>query len=418
MKFDQLDEFATLVSIGLISNVIVGAASLYGSNYLLFGITLFIFILSLIGYGIYHYTEYNEFGYHVMMGSYLIGFTYAISTKLIIYPLILVFPILIGLSSVLFTRRLSKLLYFIFCMGGTLYYILMHQQHFSLIETNVDMFNSIAIASGMTIGLYYVAYIHESTLDQYQKKVEENEKSLSEKNDELEKYIDSNLQLENFAYLASHELKTPMRNISNFAGLLGVKLKDKMTPDETELIGFVNSEVIRMNSLIADLLKLSQMSNEEISYETIETKAFIDEIISDKFLAYKANIKIGMLPYTINGSKELIRQLFQNIIQNAIKFKSQEKELRMRISGRNHNNFAEIEICDNGIGIKDEFKDQIFLIFKRLRDKSDIQGNGIGLALCKKIVERHGGKIWVKDRDSGGSVFTFTLQTANKKLSA
>ena len=409
MILNQIDKFTILVSIGILSNIAIGISCIVGGLSLLLIITIFIFVCTLIGYSLYCFSDYKETGIHVMMGSYLVGFSYAITTELITYPLILVYPILISLASVLFKYRFSKIMYLVLCILGTNFYILNQQKSLVLFDTPTDLTNAMIISTGMMIALYYVTYIHESTIQEFQQKLRKNETRLSNKNSELKKYIESNLQLENFAYLASHELKTPMRNISNFTGLLGIKLKNKMNDDEKELISYVKDQVMTMNSLIADLLKLSQTSHNEIIKSNFETGPFISKILQKISTPYRGNIYIEDLPFEIFGSKELLRQLFSNIIQNAIKFKDPNKEFKLIISGRQFPGHIQFEISDQGIGIQDHLKDQIFLIFKRLNHHKGITGTGIGLALCKTIVERHNGKIWVEDNHNGGCIFKFNL---------
>jgi len=345
-----------------------------------------------------------------MLGIYLICFSYAISTELVIYPLILVYPIIVSLSGVLFIRRAPKMMYTCLCIIGSIYYIICEDKRFDILDGPIDIYIACAISSGMILGLSYVTHIHETKIQRMNAKLESNEQNLSKKNIELEKYIDSNLQLENFAYLASHELKTPMRNVTNFTGLLMMKLKHKVEDSDEELLQYIKDEVIRMNSLIGDLLSLSQMSNESFDFDRFDPARLIEDLIADTFSVHSNHIHVGPLPQSLYGSQELMVHLIQNLIQNAIKFNRPNTDPLIHISGYKDAQFYHFKIQDSGIGIDEDYKEQIFLIFKRLHNQSDIKGNGIGLALCKKIVDRHGGKIWIEDNDAGGSTFHFTIR--------
>lgn len=396
------------------SNVIVGIPAIIKGDMILTAICLIIFIFTINGFLLYSKTKHVDFGIHSMLGIYFVCFSYAISTHLIFNPLILVFPIIITLAGVLFTDRGPKLFYTFICIGGAIFYIIEMNRRIHYIEHQYELFIACAIATGMLFALYYVSYIHETTIQNFQDQLASKEKNLREKNTELEKYIDSNLQLENFAYLASHELKTPMRNITNFAGLLTMKLKSKVDSADEELILYIKNEVVRMNSLIADLLELSQMSNEPIDFNSFDPRRAIDTVISEKFVEHLPHIEIKSLPSQIYGNLELIIHLIQNLLENAIKFNRPGFAPQIEIKGYEDGQFHHFEIHDSGIGISDEYKEQIFLIFKRLHNQSDVKGNGIGLSLCRKIVERHGGKIWVEDGVPHGAVFHFTILGSNK----
>jgi len=388
------------VLLGLASNVIVGIPAIIKGDMILTAICVTIFIFTINGYLLYSKTKHVDFGIHSMLGIYFVCFSYAITTHLIFNPLILVFPIIIALSGVLFTDRGPKLFYTFICIAGAIFYIIEMNRRIQYIEQDYELFIACVIATGMLFGLYYVSYLHETTIQNFQDELASKEKHLRVKNRELEKYIDSNLQLENFAYLASHELKTPMRNITNFAGLLTMKLKSKVDPADEELILYIKNEVVRMNSLIADLLQLSQMSNE---------RPTIENIISENFAEYRPYIEIKSLPSQVQGNIELMMHLIHNLIENAIKFNRVGFPPQIQIKGYTDGQYHHFEIHDSGIGIPDTYKEQIFLIFKRLHNQSDIKGNGIGLSLCRKIVERHGGKIWIEDGVPHGAVFHFTI---------
>ena len=219
----------------------------------------------------------------------------------------------------------------------------------------------------------------------------------------------SNQELEQFAYVASHDLQEPLRMVSSYLQLLEKRYKDKLDADANDFIQFAVDGSNRMRNLINSLLQYSRV-NRIKPFEKINTKGLLQEVLQDLKDVIKvnaANVKVEELP-DVFGDTVLIGQLFQNLISNAIKFKG-EKNPEVIISGREQNGELLFSVKDNGIGIQKEYSDKIFVIFQRLHSKEKYPGTGIGLAICKKIAERHGGKIWVESEVGKGSTFYFTL---------
>lgn len=242
-------------------------------------------------------------------------------------------------------------------------------------------------------------------------------KKLNQKNQELKKFIESNMQLENFAYLASHDLKEPIRTIVSFSQLLEKSAKDKLSNSEKDYIRFIITSCKNMKMLIEDLLSYSLVDTDDRNIQTfnLENVLYIinnelDTLIKEK----KARINTHDIPETITADKTQIRQLFQNLIANAIKYSAPERPPVINITAKSLKNEWLFSIQDNGIGIKPEFYDRIFLLFRKLHNISQFEGTGIGLALCKKIVENHNGRIWVESEYGKGSTFYFTIGEIKK----
>ncbi len=234
------------------------------------------------------------------------------------------------------------------------------------------------------------------------------ETELKQKSEEL---VRSNQELEQFAYVASHDLQEPLRMVNSYVQLLADRYKDKLDQDANDFIGFAVDGSNRMRILIQSLLEYSRVNRvkpfEQINVNEVITQVLtgIKNMIEEK----KAIIKINKLPAII-GDPILIGQLFQNLIINAIKFKGSENP-EIIISGeKTNNNDYLFSVKDNGIGIEKKYWDKIFIIFQRLHSKDEYPGTGIGLSICKKIVERHGGKIWVESEVGKGSIFYFTIK--------
>lgn len=233
------------------------------------------------------------------------------------------------------------------------------------------------------------------------------EEEIIQKSEELER---SNTELEQFAYVASHDLQEPLRMITSYVQLLEKHYKDKLDQDAHDFINFAVDGARRMQTLIYSLLEYSRI-NRVKPFEHIDLDDTLDEVIKDLELSINdshAKITWDKLP-VIYGDKILIGQLFLNLIANAIKFRRQAPP-EIHISCKKKNNFYHFSVSDNGIGIKKEYCEKIFIIFQRLHSKDKYPGTGIGLAICKKIVERHGGTIWVESDLNKGSVFQFTIK--------
>lgn len=220
----------------------------------------------------------------------------------------------------------------------------------------------------------------------------------------------SNIELESFAYIASHDLQEPLRVISNFSSLLAERYREKIDKNGKEFIDFITDGAIRMQTMIKDLLAFSRVSTRGKPFENTSLKTILDAAKSNLKIIIEetgCNIKIGKM-HEITCDRGQFISLFQNLIENAIKFRSEKKPF-IEIDVKKDNNNWIISVKDNGIGIQDEYKERIFVIFQKLHTKDEYPGTGIGLSLCKKIVERHNGKIWVESDGSSGSIFYISI---------
>jgi len=220
----------------------------------------------------------------------------------------------------------------------------------------------------------------------------------------------SNEELERFAYVASHDLQSPLRTIASYLQLLEMRYKTKLDKEATEFIDFSVSGAKRMQTVINELLNYSRIST--IKKPFVKTNT--NEIISDVLKSLDSNIQSSgaqistyNLPVIVAEPNQLY-QLFQNLIDNAMKF-VKDKTPNIKIAAIEHEDDWEFTVADNGIGIKDEFREKVFQIFQRLHAQTEYAGTGVGLAICKKIVELHGGRIWVESEYGNGTTFHFTI---------
>jgi light-regulated signal transduction histidine kinase (bacteriophytochrome) len=240
------------------------------------------------------------------------------------------------------------------------------------------------------------------------------EKKLEVRNTELER---SNSDLQQFAYVASHDLQEPLRMISSFTQLLEMKYKGKLGSDADEYIHFITDGASRMKTLIDDLLAFSRVTSKAKEFVLCDLKKILDTVkinLTETLRVSKGNIIVEKELPVIYADETQMLQLFQNLFTNAIKFQPPGQIPEITINVEERPNEWLFQVRDNGIGINKEFSKKIFVIFQRLHTQKKYPGSGIGLSICKKIVERHKGKIWFESIEGKGTTFFFTI---SKELS-
>jgi signal transduction histidine kinase len=232
------------------------------------------------------------------------------------------------------------------------------------------------------------------------------------RNIELER---SNRSLEEFAYVASHDLQEPLRTVASFTQLLQRRYAGKLDSDADEFIGYAVDGAVRMQQLIADILEYSRLTTHGNPLAPVDlTQSFLRATNNLRVTIHErgARVDADPLPLVMGDAPQLM-QLLQNLIGNGLKYNT-NPEPRVHVSARRDGGRWVIAVADNGIGIAPEYYDRIFGIFQRLHTRSEYGGTGIGLALCKRIVERHNGRIWVDSVEGSGAVFSFSLAAADK----
>ncbi len=248
------------------------------------------------------------------------------------------------------------------------------------------------------------------------------EQALARKVDELAR---SNAELEQFAYVASHDLQEPLRMVANYTQLFAQRYKGKLDEQAEKYIHYSVDGATRMQAMIQDLLAFSRVGRTENGFHEIDLNLAVKLALENLQPVIKesgAIVNCGRLPI-VRVHRTQIVQVFQNLIGNAIKFRGKSVPV-INISAEQKDGEWIFSVADNGIGIAAEHSRIIFAIFQRLHTRSEYPGNGIGLSICKKIVERHGGRIWVESKEGQGSTFRFTLaqtgraETARKEMGA
>jgi len=246
--------------------------------------------------------------------------------------------------------------------------------------------------------------LEETRLKQERKRAQD---ELANKVEELAR---SNRDLEQFAYVSSHDLQEPLRMVAAYTQLLADRYRGKLDENADKYIGYAVEGALRMQALIEDLLAFSRVGRNGHEHKETDCNAAIDEALRNLAAAVRESgviVTRGPLPPLLADHFQLV-QLFQNLIGNAIKFRKDRPPM-IKISAQRIGDKWQLSIEDNGIGIAADHKEQIFVIFQRLHTREEYSGNGVGLAICKKIVEQHGGRIWVESEPGRGATFQFTL---------
>ena len=226
----------------------------------------------------------------------------------------------------------------------------------------------------------------------------------------------SNTELQQFAYVASHDLTEPLRMVVSYLELLGSRAQGKLGEEEREFIGYASDGARRMQHLIQDLLAYARVDTRGRPLEPTDCERVLATVLANLKLAItesQAVVEHDPLP-TVEGDVMQLTQVFQNLIGNAIKFRGKEAP-RIHIGARRQNGEWIFQVKDNGIGIDPRNFERIFVLFQRLHTRQEYPGTGMGLAICKKIIERHGGRIWVESATGKGTTFLFTIPVKSEK---
>ncbi len=242
---------------------------------------------------------------------------------------------------------------------------------------------------------------------------------LSEAQEINKKLHQSNNELEEFAYIASHDLQEPLRKISSFGEILRMALSEKLDDDQRENLGYMIDGAKRMQSILDDLLSYSRITTAAKPHRYVDVNVVLDNLkkfeLAELLAETGGQLVIPKILPTIYADQTQIHQLFQNLIGNALKFHRKGIVPSVMVSSAiSTNSMVKFSVEDNGIGIDPQYHEQIFLMFKRLHSTAAYKGTGIGLSICKKIVQRHGGEIGVKSELGKGTAFWFTLPVFGK----
>lgn len=261
-----------------------------------------------------------------------------------------------------------------------------------------------------------IALAREDATRRYASALREMSEMLAHSNEEL-KYLAeelkrSNTELEQFAYIASHDLQEPLRGVAGCLQILEKKHGEKLDEKAKQLIEHAVDGATRMRSLVDDLLLLSRVSSGGQTFKPVDLSEILEAALKNlKQSIQESQAKITNDPLPVlNADQSQLVQLFQNLIGNALKYRS-DKPPEIHVGGTLSDGCWTLSVRDNGIGFDQQFAERIFLPFKRLHSRTEYTGTGIGLAICQKIIQRHGGEIWAESEPGKGTVFYFRLHT-------
>ncbi|MDD3518565.1 MAG: ATP-binding protein [Chromatiales bacterium] len=233
--------------------------------------------------------------------------------------------------------------------------------------------------------------------------------------DNMQELARSNAELEQFAYVASHDLQEPLRMVTSYLNLLQKRYGSSLDADAHEFIGFAVDGAVRMQKLIDDLLAYSRIGRKGMAWECVSLDEVFDAALADMQLQIAdcgAEVTRDPLP-VVDGDPHELRQLLENLIGNALKYRREGVVPCVHVSAEREARHWICSVSDNGIGIEARHQERVFEIFQRLHGRDRYPGTGIGLAICKKIVQHHGGRIWLESTPGEGSRFLFTLPVRN-----
>jgi len=277
---------------------------------------------------------------------------------------------------------------------------------------------SVFLACNLVGILFLVSYVQAGRMFHYQMVKEKATKAIKDKNEELQQYIKSNIQLEQFAHIASHDLKAPLITIGSFAKLLKIRSKDRLSAEEQKYLSFIQENSNILIDSVNDLLEYSKVNSQHLKLSRIDTKALINDVLEvleeqkgqkDVFIELAESLPI------IIGDEQKLRRVFQNLISNAIKFSADTDHSKVSIVSHEDPQKWTFHVIDNGIGIAESTKGKIFDPFIQLNNRDQYQGSGLGLSICQKIVDQHNGDIDYQSTPGEGTTFYFTI---DKNLSS
>jgi len=284
-------------------------------------------------------------------------------------------------------------------------YFLRHNDPLMIENLDPQSFYFMLVICTMVVFILTSVFIEENKI--FSRKTSQLLDEVSHKNKELK---DANTELERFAYIASHDLKTPLRNINSFLKLIERKIQKGSTEDIQEYLDYASLNAQRMHNLVQDILTFSRLNTEELPFQMLDLNEIVKQAISnlEELIKQKtAEIKLDQLPH-VYGNRTQLTILFQNLIENGIKYNGSDFPF-IQIKAEETDLTHRIIIRDNGIGIPHDYYDKVFDMFFRLHSQEDYSGTGIGLATCQKIAIYHGGNISIDSSDNSGTTFLLAL---------
>ena len=347
---------------------------------------------------------------HIFLFSYWCVFTYACFTDLNRLSLILVYPIIVGLAFLLFERDRNRGIYVILCAVGLVINVCL--QHVTQDNDNpYFLAASLVISLAMFLAFSYLSFVQIRLIEDSRQKILQKEQALLQKNEELTKHIESNIQLEQFAHIAAHDLRSPVRTMAGFVALLKRDFGRGKHENADEYLSTVQDLTQTMSNLIEDLLAYSKANANKLTISEFDLAILIEEVVKNLLPITEDTegwITTKNISGVVSGDRVKLRQVLQNLISNALKFTASGEHPQIVITRSEDEQFHYVVVADRGIGIEDAYKEKVFNSYTRL-NPSEYEGTGMGLSISQKIVERHGGAVVISNNSPTGSIFTFSV---------
>jgi len=410
--------FKRLLSVSTLGLILVILLNLFSQNYseLLVTITcLALFALTWFSFQL----GSKKVAYHLFLSFLILILCYPIFVLGNSYSAIIIYPVAALIYNFVFFEDKRILWFYLLIFGILEFFLLVSSMEVDINNLPNQFFAEYINCMAYMICIFFIGQFFIANLKKQQnaislakEDIDQKKTELSLKNETLDKYIESNIQLESFAHLAAHELKAPLRSVSGFAGLLRRKIQDRLTPDEDKMFGIISTSNRQMHDMIGALNQLGSVSKMELNPTEFKIEDLISEILFDRkesidesSAIINTNINIPL----VTADRLLLKQLLSNLIGNALKFMEKGKTPEVHINVDKADEGFKFVVIDNGIGIREEDREKIFTLFERLNNTKSYNGSGIGLAISKKIIDLHGGEIWVESAEPHGTVFNFII---------
>lgn len=296
--------------------------------------------------------------------------------------------------------------------GGEMFDVELHRSGLDLLIKYVPLYNE----HGEVYAAMCVS-IDVTEMKEVEKKIAELNAGLEKKIAERTKQLESaNKELESFSYSVAHDLRSPLRGISGYSSMLSEDYRDKLDDEGKRLLGEIRYNTERMSTLIDDLLTFSKLGRKELRRAPVDMKLLIQDVLRD-FPETPADIKITNVN-DVYGDFTLMKNVIANLVSNAIKYSSKRAHPVIQISSRETDGMIVYSVTDNGVGFNMQYAEKLFGVFQRLHSSEEFEGTGVGLAIVKRIVNRHGGDVWVEAREDHGATFYFTIPIVPKEHSS
>ncbi len=356
--------------------------------------------------------------YQIIVIGYLIIVTTSVKSTATYHAAIMFFVATALIPTFFSDNNKAHLFYLLLSVTCAIIYI----YYFPIYNFRIEPFKPVVeviTVTGISLLLFYMNQYSRNIIIQKNLLLEQSENKLlkqnqliNDKNEELERYIASNIQLEQYAHIVSHDIKAPLRTILGYNNLIKKNLYDNFSEKEKSYFKTIETGASEMNSLVSDLLKSSKVNSKALNLSCVDLNILVENILTElqfDIIEKNAKIDIDKLPNQIVLDPIKIKQVFLNLLDNSLKYITPNSTPEINIQYEEKNHFHLFSVTDNGVGIKKDYYESIFKPFTSRNPKNSLDSTGLGLSICKTIVEKHGGTIWLQSSPDNGTTFYFKI---------